>query len=95
MHSNEFMSRANFTEYSSQDELEFISSFCTEESSQANLPATCRLVIRMTPLQWGATHSMIRCKTMCEQGVRKNGRHIKKKQQNNNKQNTKATTNNN
>ena len=37
MHSNEFMSRANFTEYSSQDELEFISSFCTEqELSQAS-----------------------------------------------------------
>ena len=66
------------TEYSSQDDLEFISSFCTEELSQANLAVICRLVIRMTPLQWGATHSMIRCKTMCEHSVRKTGLHIKK-----------------
>ena len=57
---------------------ELIISFCTEESAEANLAAICRLMTRMAPLQWGATHSMIRCKTMCEQGVRKNGRHIKK-----------------
>ena len=63
---------------SSQDDLEFISSFCTEESSQANLAVICRFVTRMTPLQWGATHSMIRCKTMCGDSVRKTGRHIKK-----------------
>ena len=57
------------TEYSSQDDLEFISSFCTEELSQANLAVICRLVTRMTPLQWGATHSMIRCRTMCEESA--------------------------
>ena len=44
----------------------------------ANLAATCRLVTTMAPLQWGATHSMIRCKTMCEHSLRKTRRHIKK-----------------
>ena len=33
---------------------------------------------RVAPLQWGATHGMIRCKTMCQQSVRKTGLHIKK-----------------
>ena len=57
---------------------ELIISFCTEESAEAtNLATICRLMTRMAPLQWGATHSMIRCKTMCEQGVRKTGRHTK------------------
>ena len=37
-----------------------------------------RLVTRVAPLQWGATHGMIRCKTMCQQSVRKSGLHIKK-----------------
>ena len=44
----------------------------------ANLAATCRLVSTMAPLQWGATHGMIRCKTMCQQSVRKPGLHIKR-----------------
>ena len=46
---------------------------------------------RVAPLQWGATHGMICCKTMCEHSLRKTRRHIKKatKQQQTNKQNTK------
>ena len=36
-----------------------------------NMRSARRLVTRVAPLQWGATHGMIRCKTMCQQSVRK------------------------
>ena len=49
-----------------------------DEWIRINMRSARRLVTRVAPLRWGATHGMIRCKTMCQQSVRKTGLHIKK-----------------